>query len=218
MFTGLIQDVGRIVQIEESSDAPGRRLGIRTDLGLETFEIGESVAVDGVCLTVAALEEGAFFADLGPETLDVTRLNAREVGDGVHLERALRVGDRLGGHFVQGHVDAVGEVVERERDGDSLVLGLRVPEGFERWLIDKGAVAIDGASLTVNALEGRDFEVTLVPHTLAETRFGEYGPGRKVHLEGDMLGKYVERLLDGDPGARADQFPRPDGRMDDDHE
>ncbi len=216
MFTGLVKDVGRLVEHEEHPEG-GRRLGIRTDLQTDSFEIGESIAVDGACLTVTEVDGDVFFIDLSPETLARTTLGDHEVGDGVHLERALRVGDRLGGHFVQGHVDAVGEVSDRADDGDAVVLRIEVPNGFERWLVDKGSITVDGVSLTVNAIEGREFELALIPHTLEETKFDAYRPGDTVNLEGDMLGKYVERLTNRDDGADPETLPPNDGRTDDDH-
>jgi riboflavin synthase len=216
MFTGLVKDVGRIADAEDQTDG-GRRLGIRTDLDTEDFEIGESVAVDGACLTVTELEGDVFSVDLSPETLEKTTLDECRVDDGVHLERALRVGDRLGGHFVQGHVDAVGSVTDRVDDGDAVVLRIEVPDGFERWLVDKGSITIDGVSLTVNAIDGREFEVALIPHTLEETKFDAYQPGDSVNLEGDMLGKYVERLTSREGGAAPETLPPTDGRTDDDH-
>lgn len=216
MFTGLVKDVGRIAEAEESPDG-GRRIGVRTELETDDFDIGESIAVDGACLTVTEVDGEVFFVDLSPETLDKTTLDARQVGDGVHLERALRVGERLGGHFVQGHVDAVGEVIDRTVDGDAVVLRIEVPDGFERWLVDKGSITVDGVSLTVSAIDGREFEVALIPHTLGETKFDAYRPGDSVNLEGDMLGKYVERLTNRENGADPERLPPTDGPTDDDH-
>jgi len=193
MFTGLITDVGQIAEVEDREG--GRRLRVRTGLETEKFEIGESIAVDGACLTVTGVEDDVFSVELSPETLDRTTLGDRGVGDGLHLERALRVGDRLGGHFVQGHVEAVGTVCSREADGESVRLRIEVPEDFERWLIAKGAVAIDGVSLTVAAVDGGVFDVALIPHTLECTKLGSYRQGDGVNLEGDMLGKYVEQFV-----------------------
>lgn len=216
MFTGLVKDVGRIAEVQEHPDG-ARRIGVRTNLDTGDFDIGESIAVDGACLTVTEVDGDVFSVDLSPETLDKTTFDGREVGDGVHLERALRVGDRIGGHFVQGHVDAVGEVSERTDDGDTVILRIEVPDGFERWLVDKGSVTVDGVSLTVNAIDGREFEVALIPHTLEETKFDAYHSGDSVNLEGDMLGKYVERLTNRDDGADPETLPPTDGPTDDDH-
>lgn len=199
MFTGLVKDIGQIEAVDEIDG--GRRLAIRTGLETDDIEVGESIAVDGACLTVTALDGDTFSVDLSAETLAKTTFEAREAGDGVHLERALRVGDRLGGHFVQGHVDAVGRVRDRERDGEALRLSIEVPDGFERWLVPKGSITVDGVSLTVNDVDERRFGVALIPHTLDQTKLGSYRPGDGVNLEGDMLGKYVERLIEGDRPA-----------------
>ena len=193
MFTGLVKDVGRIASVDEGDGS--RRLQIRTDLETADFAIGESIAIDGACLTVTAIDDGTFAVELSPETLAKTTLEERETGDRLHLERALRVGDRLGGHFVQGHVDAVGRVVDRVDEGDTVRLRIEAPARFEGWLIDKGSITVDGVSLTVNDVDGHTFGVALIPHTLAQTKFDAYRPGRSVNLEGDMLGKYVERLV-----------------------
>ena len=201
MFTGIVKDTGRLEGIER--DEQGARFEIATRLDVEDFEIGESIAVDGTCLTVTEVGEGCFRVELSPETLSRTTLGACEEGSTVHLERALAVGERLDGHVVQGHVDGVGEIVGRQEAGESIVLSIEVPSGMERWIVEKGSVAVDGVSLTVNDLAGKTFEVAIIPHTARETNLGERRPGDRVNLEADMLGKYVERLRDweGDEGS-----------------
>lgn len=190
MFTGIVRDVGRVVARE--FDDTGGRIVVETRLDLTDLEIGESVAVDGACLTVVDQPaEDRFAVDLSAETLDRTTLDALELGDGVHLERALRVGDRLGGHFVQGHVDGVGRVTSVRVEGDNRVVTIEAPEGIERWLVPKGSIAVDGVSLTINEVDGAEFGVTIVPHTVEETKIGDYGEGDRVNVEADLLGKYA---------------------------
>ena len=193
MFTGIIKDLGRVVDVE--TDADGQRLRIATDWETASFELGESIAVDGVCLTVTDVDEGGFGVDVSPETLERTNLEELEADDEVHLERALRVGDRLGGHFVQGHVDGVGTVRSRERDGDAWRIVIEAPDSVARWLVSKGSIAIDGVSLTVNEVDERRFGVAIIPHTADKTKLATYEPGDRVNLEADMLGKYVGRLM-----------------------
>lgn len=193
MFTGLVKDVGRIETIEHG-DSGTDRVTIATDLATETFDIGESIAVDGACLTVVEVTEGTFSVDVSPETRSVTTLGNRTEGDALHLERALRVGDRLGGHFVTGHVDGMGEVTAVERADDHRNITIRAPEAVARYLLPKGSIAVDGVSLTVNTVDGARFEVTIVPHTERETKMATYTAGDQVNLEADLLGKYVDKL------------------------
>lgn len=197
MFTGIVEDVGTVASLEESNEG-GRSMTVETGLDLGALEIGASIAVDGVCLTVTSLEEETFAVDLSPETLQRSTLSGRSVGEGVHLERPLRVGDRLGGHFVQGHVDGVARVSDRRRDGDGWRVTLEAPERLGRYLVEKGSVAIDGVSLTIADRSGASFAVAIIPHTAAETKFGDLSVGTEVNLEVDMLGKYVERLMQAD--------------------
>jgi riboflavin synthase len=210
MFTGIIKDLGRIVDVETGAD--GQRLSVGTDWETDSFELGESIAVDGVCLTVTDVDDGRFDVDVSPETLDRTTLGELGAGDEVHLERALRVGDRLGGHFVQGHIDGVGTLVSRERDGDAWRLDFEAPEGVARWLVSKGSIAIDGVSLTVNAVDECRFSVAIIPHTADKTKLASYQPGDRVNLEADMLGKYVGRLMAR--GRELDDAPFPDFQND----
>lgn len=217
MFTGIVESLGTIVALDAPHadalgaggvSAPGgsRRVAIATDLPVERLPLGASIAVDGVCLTVIDRAPGRFAADLGPETLARTTLGARRVGDRVHLERPLAVGDALGGHLVAGHVDGTGVLVGSSPVGDARELQILAPESIGRFLVPKGSIAVDGVSLTVNAVEGNRFSVTLIPHTLSVTALGERPVGAPCNLEADLIAKHVDRLVAfyvAKPGARA---------------
>jgi riboflavin synthase len=192
MFTGLVQGLGRIGGIERSGD--GARLTIKTPLVSE-LRTGDSVAVNGVCLTATSLENGSFVADAMNETLSRSSLGGLEVGARVNLELALRAGDRLGGHVVQGHVDAVGEVVSVAEDGFARRIRIEAPPDLLRYVIEKGSIAVDGVSLTVAECDSRSFTVSLIPETLQRTNLGHAGAGDRVNLEVDVLAKYVEKLI-----------------------
>ena len=198
MFTGLVQDLGEITALDASGD--GVRLAIATSLELAE---GDSIAVNGVCLTATAVSEGHFAADVMNETL--RRSSLAEVGAGakVNLELPLRAADRLGGHFVQGHVDAVGRVTGVEQEGESRRLWVAAAPEILRYCVEKGSVVVEGVSLTVAELHDDAFGVALIPHTLEVTTLGSLAPGRKVNLEADVIAKYVERLLPPRPGAPA---------------
>jgi riboflavin synthase len=192
MFTGLIEDVGRVETVEVG--AAGARLRIGTKLGSEIAE-GDSVAVDGVCLTATRAGAEGFETEAMNQTLDVTALGGLEAGNRVNLELAMRATARLGGHIVQGHVDGVGEVISVEEDGFARRLRVKLPRELLRYAIDKGSIALAGASLTVAAL-GEDWvEVSLIPETLERTNLGGAAPGRKLNVECDVVAKYVERLV-----------------------
>lgn len=194
MFTGIVETLGTVVELGERASA--RRIAITTELPVEKMPLGASIAVDGVCLTVVERGPGRFVADLGPETLALTTLAALKVGDRVHLERPLAVGDALGGHLVAGHVDGVGTVAVSRPRGDALDLEITTPADIARYLVPKGSVTVDGVSLTVNTLDGDRFGVTLVPHTLAVTLLGTRAVGAAVNLEADLIGKHVARHVD----------------------
>ncbi|MBI5488327.1 MAG: riboflavin synthase [Deltaproteobacteria bacterium] len=198
MFTGLIAAVGTVES--GMSTSAGARFGIASPWN--DLQLGESIAVDGVCLTVArAGGEGRFDADASSETLARSTLGRKGPGDRVHLERALRPGDRLGGHFVTGHVDAVGTVVEAAGGGGgTLRLTLRLPEELMRQVAPKGSIALDGVSLTVNEVRGAELKVMIVPHTARATKLGEACAGLSVNVETDVLAKYVSRMLGGAQG------------------
>ncbi len=197
MFTGLVEALGRVERAEAEPDGAGRRLAIAWS-GLEApLTLGESVAVNGCCLTVVAAVGERFEVQAGPETLARTNLGAAIEGHRVNLERALRVGDRLGGHFVQGHVDATAELRDRRPEGDWQFLGFALGAEWAELLVPKGSVAVDGVSLTV-VDAGRDgFSVMLIPHTLAVTTLGRLAVGDRVNIETDYLAKHVRKLLRG---------------------
>lgn len=199
MFTGLVESLGQVEAIGRSG--AGRRLAVRVpaDWGLA---LGESVAVNGVCLTVVTAEAGRFAVDLADETLRVTTLGDLGPGDPVNLERPLRLGARLGGHLVLGHVDGVGRVVAVEPEGAGRRLTVAVPPGLRPLLIPKGSVAVDGVSLTVAGLDETAFSAALIPHTLAVTTLGVRGVGARVNLEMDVIGKYVQALAGAGDHAR----------------
>jgi riboflavin synthase len=195
VFTGLVEDLGHIVGLLPRGN--GVELTIRTRLPLAEVEIGDSIAVNGVCLTVERCDGDCFVATAGRETMDKTSLVLSKVGRRVHLERALRVGDRLGGHFVQGHVDGVGRLVSISDQQESWVLWIEVPEHLARYVANKGSVCLDGVSLTVNELSGRTLRVNIVPHTIDVTNLGNLSPGDPLNIEVDILAKYVERMVMG---------------------
>ena len=198
MFTGLIEQVGTIESLERRDDG----LSIRIQCALHPYELGESIAVNGTCLTVKSFSESHFDADASLETLDKTNLGDMQVGGRVHLERALELGDRLGGHLVTGHIDGVGTLVDKAPAGDYVRASFDVPKPLAPFLAPKGSIAVNGVSLTVNTVTGRRFDVMLVPYTLDETTFGEMLPGTRVNLEVDILAKYVASLM-GKPGVDA---------------
>lgn len=194
MFTGIVTAVGRIAA--STPQQGGLRLAIDADgLPGEDLVLGESIAVAGVCLTVTAAQGRRFACDVSGETLRLTTLGQREVGDAVNLERALRAGDRLGGHLVSGHVDGIGRLRATGEDGLSRLFAFEAPAPLRRYLAAKGSITIDGTSLTVNAVDHDGFTVNLIPHTLAHTTLGTLAPGDPVNLEVDQVARYVERLL-----------------------
>lgn len=190
MFTGIVQEVGRVVALGE-----GGRLEVEAPATAAGTSIGDSVAIDGVCLTAVGVENGRISFDAVLETLRRSALGRLRAGSGVNVEPPLRAGDPLGGHVVQGHVDAVGTVRSAEPEGEGARIWLDAPSAVLRYCIEKGSVTVAGVALTVTALDESGFEVALVPHTLAATTLGSLGPGDEVNLEADVLGKYVERLL-----------------------
>ena len=191
MFTGLVEAVGQL--IERAPTEGGYRLRIAAPLASE-LALGDSLAVNGVCLTVVHRDSGEVHADVGPETVRVTTLGSLPHGARLNLERPLRADSRLGGHFVQGHVDGVGRVRSLEPEGDGAKLTLDVPPDLLRYCAEKGSLAVDGVSLTIAALDDQGVEIALVPHTLAVTTLASLRPGATVNLEVDVLAKYVERL------------------------
>ena len=194
MFTGIIQSIGEVAAVEPRGG--DLRLSI-DDAGIDAarWQLGDSVAVAGVCLTVAGLTARGFVADVSRETLEHTTIGRWRAGEPINLEPALRAGDALGGHLVSGHVDGRAELLERSGDARSQRLRFRVPTGLERYVARKGSVTLDGVSLTVNDVDGRDFGVNLIPHTLAVTTLGALQAGALLNLEIDIMARYVERLL-----------------------
>jgi riboflavin synthase len=192
VFTGLIQDVGSVESVDSGRE--GARIRIASGLGSE-IAVGESVAVDGVCLTATAADARGFETEAMNQTLDVTALGGLEAGSRVNLELAMKASDRLGGHIVQGHVDGVGEVASVEEDGFAKRLRVALTPELLRYVVAKGSIALDGVSLTVAALGGDWAEVSLIPETLERTSLGEAEPGRKINVECDVVAKYVERIV-----------------------
>ena len=203
MFTGIIQAVGKIGRIEPRGG--DSRLFVETGaLDLREAALGDSIAVNGVCLTAIEYDGARFAADVSGETLARTTLGGLQTGSAVNLELALQPTTRLGGHLVSGHVDGVGEIVERRADGRSVRFTVRAPERLARYIAEKGSICIDGISLTVNGVHGAQFDVNIVPHTLQETTLHAAQVAQKVNLEVDVIARYLERLLLGDEAAKAD--------------
>jgi riboflavin synthase len=194
MFTGLVQGVGRLVA-RESRGGDARLRFAAGSLAFEGVETGESIAVNGACLTVVAFDATGFEADASTETLALTTLGRLAPGTPVNLERAMRADDRLGGHLVSGHVDGIGRVLAIEPDARAQRWRFAVPPALSRYVARKGSICVDGVSLTVNAVDAEGFEVALVPHTIAQTAFAATGAGDQVNLEVDLVARYVERLL-----------------------
>jgi riboflavin synthase len=191
MFTGLVAGTGSVQTMDHDGD--GVRLRVRTELA-RGLEPGDSIAVNGVCLTAVDVDAGGFSADVMAETLRRSSLGPLDEGDEVNLELPLRAGDRLGGHVVQGHVDATGTVEAVNEDGFARVVRIGAPPELLRYVVEKGSIAVDGVSLTVSAVDDEAFEVSLIPETLERTTLGAVAPGRTVNLEVDVLAKYVEKL------------------------
>jgi riboflavin synthase len=193
VFTGIIRELGSVVEAEEAGG--GRALVIRAPETALRTGVGDSVAIDGCCLTATALAGGSISFHAVPETMARTTLGALEPGDPVNVEPALRTGDELGGHYVQGHVDAVGRIQSVEAEGEGLRVFVEAPDDVLRYCVEKGSITVDGVSLTIAALAEDAFAVVLVPHTLEATTLSDLRPEQPVNLEADVLAKYVERLI-----------------------
>lgn len=194
MFTGIIKAVGEIAAVTPRGG--DLRLEIHApSMPWGDFEVGESIAVNGVCLTATAFVENGFETDVSRETLDVTALDGIAAGQRVNLESSLALSDRLGGHLVSGHVDCVGEVVDRRKDARSIRFDFELPAEFARYVARKGSVCIDGVSLTINEVSGKRFSVNIIPHTAENTIIGDYAIGTSVNIEVDMVMRYLERLM-----------------------
>ena len=193
MFTGIITDIGEIRELEKRGDLRAR---IGTSYDVSTIDMGASIASDGCCLTVIAMGDDWYDVEISTETVSKTNLDAWTVGKRVNLERALKVGDELGGHIVSGHVDGVAEVIAMQDEGDSTRVTLRAPEALAKYIAPKGSVALNGTSLTVNEVEGCDFGINFIPHTKEVTTWGDVAVGDRINLEIDTLARYVARLQD----------------------
>ena len=200
MFTGIIESIGSIRSLTPKGGDV--RVYVETGkLDLGDVKLGDSIAVNGVCLTAVELPGDGFWADVSRETLDCTAFDDLKSGSRVNLENALTPTTRLGGHLVSGHVDGVGEIVSRSDNARAIQFRLRAPSELAKYIAHKGSITVDGTSLTVNQVDGAEFELTIVHHTLAETIMADYRPGRRVNLEVDLLARYLERLLLGDKAA-----------------
>jgi riboflavin synthase len=194
MFTGIVEDTAKVSRIEHRGQE--KSLILELPPHLTEVQLGDSININGVCLTVFQKNEQRIELDLSSETLQKTALRELREGDQVNLERALRLTDRLGGHIVTGHVDGIGEIVEKREEGDFLQLRIRVPESVSRYVVQKGSIAIDGISLTVNEYQEGEIRMTLIPYTIEKTTLRQKRVGDRVNIEGDILGKYVEKFLD----------------------
>jgi riboflavin synthase len=200
MFTGIIQAIGNVEELQPRGG--DMRLRINTGkLPLDDVALGDSICTSGVCLTVIELPGDGYWADVSVESLNFTTLGNMESGSPVNLEKALTPASRLGGHIVSGHVDGVGEVVGLNEDARSVRVVLRAPDSLARYIAPKGSICVDGTSLTVNRVSGAEFDLNIIPQTMAETTFGQYRPGSRVNLEVDVIARYLERLIQGDAAA-----------------
>jgi len=193
MFTGIIEGKGKVLRIERRGEA--RRLTIEFPSHLTEVQLGDSISINGACLTIVEKGNQTSRLDLSEETIRRTVLGELKEGDTVNLERALRLNDRLGGHFVTGHIDGIGVITEKKKERDFVNLRVRVPENVSKYVVPKGSIAIDGISLTVNECRGKEILLTIIPYTLEKTTLMDKRAGDHVNLEADILGKYVEKLL-----------------------
>lgn len=201
MFTGIVEAIGQIANIQ--SKGADWRITVNTgQLDLSDVQLGDSIAVNGICLTVVALPGNGFAADVSAETLQRSNFGMLQSGSAVNLEKALTPMTRLGGHLVSGHVDGIGEIIERRDEGRSVRFRIKAPDELARYIALKGSITVDGISLTVNGVDGAVFELNLVPHTLQETTMTDYGVGQRVNLEVDLIARYLERLMLGDAAAK----------------
>jgi len=195
MFTGLVEGTAEVVEVRTCGD--GASLAVEAAALSEGVRVGESICISGACLTVTSIAGGRITADVSAETLARTTLGRLRRGQKVNIERALRLGDRLGGHIVLGHVDGVGTVLRQTKRGNSWTLTLSLPDGLHTWVVEKGSIAVDGVSLTVAALRGGEIDIAVIPHTATATTLAEARPGTHVNIEADVLGKYAAKQLGG---------------------
>ncbi len=202
MFTGIVEELGKVIVLEPG--ARSYRIRVQAQKVLEDVKMGDSIAVNGVCLTVRTHDGNSFTADVMPETVSKTTVRHLRNGDPVNLERALRLSDRLGGHLVQGHVDAVGRLIQKETLDIAILFRIEAPASLLRYTVPKGSIAVDGISLTVVDVYADSFTVSLIPHTAQQTVLGGKNPGDPVNLESDIIGRYVEKLMNPSlPGEKS---------------
>lgn len=193
MFTGIVEEMGAVKAVDKT--LAGTRLRLLAKLILDDLPLGASVSVNGACLTVVDVDDQGFAVDVSPETLSVTTLGELATGDPVNLERAMKLSERIGGHLVSGHVDGVGAIASRRQDGNAVVLTIEAPPEIMRYCVPKGSMTVDGISMTINGVQDRSFSLAVIPHTAQSTTLGMKQAGARVNLEPDLIGKYVERLL-----------------------
>ncbi len=210
MFTGIVEEIGAVTSVDRT--LVGMRMEILASTVLGDLAIGDSVSINGVCLTVVSKKERGFFVEVSPETLSVTTMGQAAVGMPVNLERAMRVNERLGGHLVAGHVDGIGTIRARVQDGNAIRFTIEAPREILRYCVPKGSVTVDGTSLTVNDVSDRDFSLAIIPHTAKATTLGLKNINDTVNLESDLIGKYVDRLL-----QERGQISRPTPAIDKDY-
>jgi len=210
VFTGIVKAKGSIAAIEKRGGDVRLRVAA-TDLPWSDYSVGDSISVNGVCLTAVRLLDNGFDTDVSVETLDVTTLKNLAVGDAVNLEPALRVGDALGGHLVSGHVDGIGRMMARADDARSIRMNFEVPGELARYIAKKGSICVDGVSLTINEVSGNTFGLNIIPHTAEMTTMGNYAVGTAVNIEVDLLARYIERMLGNDAGGLSIDFLREHG-------
>ena len=198
MFTGIIEGLGTVSAVRPGGQ--GKRLAVEADFDLNQTKIGDSICVSGACLTAVKIDSRHFEVDISPETLQMTTFNQAKVGQRVNIERALRLSDRIDGHLVSGHIDGVGKIRQRETLGNAILVTIEVPESLTGYMINKGSVAVDGISLTINTCAAGSFSISIIPHTAKLTTIGFKNKGDPVNIETDMLGKYVERFMSARPG------------------
>ena len=200
MFTGIISAIGELAELEPRGGYA--RLSINAGgLSMSDVQLGDSIACNGTCLTAVELTENGFVADVSVETLTLTTTGNLKPGNRINLEKAMQASDRFGGHIVSGHVDGIGEVVSLHEDARSWRFRIRAPRELAKYVAHKGSITVDGTSLTVNHVDGAEFELNIVPHTMTHTIMGDYQVGSKVNLEVDLVARYLERLLLGDKAA-----------------
>ena len=200
MFTGIISSIGKVSSLQQFSG--DIRMGIIAhDLGFHDLSLGDSVACSGVCLTVIEINENTFFVDVSRETMSLTTTGLWKIGERINLEKAMQASDRFGGHIVSGHVDGMGEITERRKDARSEWLRVRAPSDLAKYIARKGSITVDGTSLTINRVDGNEFELNIIPQTLTHTVIDDYREGTSVNLEVDLVARYLERLLLGESAA-----------------